>query len=68
MSKKKGKTVHKEKRHQLANRSPEEIRAEKVKKCFKRNNRLSEMKCFMIKYSLRGWTMTLFGRHAVPRP
>ena len=27
MSKKKGKTVHKEKRHQLANRSPEEIRA-----------------------------------------
>lgn len=37
MSKKKGKTVHKEKRHQLANRSPEEIRAEKVKKCFKRN-------------------------------
>lgn len=37
MSKKKGKSVHKEKRHQLANRSPEEIRAEKVKKCFKRN-------------------------------
>ena len=30
MSKKKGKSVHKEKRHQLANRSPEEIRAEKV--------------------------------------
>ena len=37
MSKKKRKSVHKEKRHQLANRSPEEIRAEKVKKCFKRN-------------------------------